>query len=322
MRAPEAAGVIADCLRNGKPAVAVEAVRALATIRDAALGEVLAERLEDGFECPASIVAPALLCCFRETPAKLASLTLAANDALRPLLARILAEVARPGDSCGEAILASDPNPEVRASAARIIAQTRCTGGSGLLDTLAQDQEWFVRLRALIALRVMADRYSIATLMRGLCDSNRLVRLRAAEALARVEGEEIRILELARATCDRYALQALAGEFERCGKLERAITACALGSASARGVLEILVEAGAFRVLAEAARNSPYPIVRSAVDACLHASENPALLEFLVRNGISAGDRKGFHGEDRTDSLVALQTVGTGKAACGDAIGA
>jgi len=42
---------------------------------------------------------------------------------------------------------------------------------------------WFVRLRAIVSLGELGDLRAIPPLMRGVTDSNRLVRLRAAEAL-------------------------------------------------------------------------------------------------------------------------------------------
>jgi len=54
----------------------------------------------------------------------------------------------------------------------------------------------------------LSGRLAIPPLLRGLTDSNRLVRLRAAEALVGISGETVPIFQQVVASRDRYALHA------------------------------------------------------------------------------------------------------------------
>jgi HEAT repeat protein len=101
-----------------------------------------------------------------------------------------------------------------------------------VLSTLAVDKEWFVRLRAVIALSSLDHPSRIHVLLRALCDSNRHVRQRAAWTLARMHQGKEEILERIVATQDDYALQAFLSELERCDSLDAALDG--LGNIAAR----------------------------------------------------------------------------------------
>jgi HEAT repeat protein len=80
----------------------------------------------------------------------------------------------------------------------------------------------------------MSDRRSIPALMRGLTDSNRLVRLRAAEALVGLNGEMLPIFQQVIAAGDRYGLHAYLTAVENANvhaKLEEELQGCALPAA-------------------------------------------------------------------------------------------
>jgi len=119
------------------------------------------------------------------------------------------------------------------------------------LSRLATDEEWFVRLRAIVALGELKSRRAIPLLIEGLRDANRYVRLRAASALASFEGEEEKIFYLTRQTDDRYALQALVSEMQRSGRISELVNA--LGDPQRRELVETaLLEAlrcGSQRIL-------------------------------------------------------------------------
>ena len=61
-----------------------------------------------------------------------------------------------------------------------------------VLSELAKDPMWFVRLRAIVSLGKLSERTTIPFLLQGLSDSNRLVRLRAAEAIVGFPVEMVR----------------------------------------------------------------------------------------------------------------------------------
>jgi len=77
-----------------------------------------------------------------------------------------------------------------------------------VLSELAHDRVWFVRLRAIVSLGKLSHPQVVPVLLRGLTDSNRLVRLRAAESLVRLNTEMAAIFEQVVATRDRYGLHA------------------------------------------------------------------------------------------------------------------
>jgi HEAT repeat protein len=94
---------------------------------------------------------------------------------------------------------------------------------------LANDPEWFVRLRAVVALGEIENLGKIRTLLQALCDTSRYVRQRAAWALARMEPQLEQILEDVVATNDEYALQAFISELERSGAIDKVVSAMELG---------------------------------------------------------------------------------------------
>jgi HEAT repeat protein len=90
-----------------------------------------------------------------------------------------------------------------------------------VLAELARDPTWFVRLRAIVSLGKLSGRRAIPPLLHGLTDSNRLVRLRAAEALVAMTTEMPAIFQQVVATRDRYALHAFLTAVENANVLPR-----------------------------------------------------------------------------------------------------
>src|SRR5205814_8067960 len=91
------------------------------------------------------------------------------------------------------------------------------------LTALAADPEWFVRLRAVVALGSLEHPGKLKPLLRALCDPNRNVRQRAGWALAQMETGLDEILEQVIETKDKYALQAFISELERSGSIDKVI---------------------------------------------------------------------------------------------------
>ncbi len=76
---------------------------------------------------------------------------------------------------------------------------------------------WFVRLRAIVSLGKLSQPAAIPFLLQGLSDSNRLVRLRAAEAIVDSPAEMVPIFEQLVAMRDRYGLHAYLTALENAG---------------------------------------------------------------------------------------------------------
>jgi HEAT repeat protein len=223
-RAPEAVPALVEALDSPSEETRIAAVRGLGRIAmpQAAvplLNIFAAERLE----VPEHTLKNALTNCCREAPEVLLPYLNRTSGRTRELIARVLGELAEPSLGDELLILAADALPEVRASAARALAKVRSDVSFPVLSTLVLDAEWFVRLRAVIALSSLDHPGKIHVLLRALCDSNRHVRQRAAWTLARTHQGKEDILERVVATHDNYALQAFLSELERCGSLDAAL---------------------------------------------------------------------------------------------------
>src|SRR5579863_1592573 len=223
-RAPEAVPALVEALESSSEETRVAAVRGLGRISSAqAALPLLNLFVEDRLHVPEHTLKNALLNCCRDTPEVLVPYLDRARGQARELIARVLGELANPGLGEELLILAADPLPEVRASAARALAKVQPEISFPVLSTLAVDAEWFVRLRAVIAMSSLEHAGKIHVLLRALCDLNRHVRQRAAWTLARMHQGKEEILEKVVATQDDYALQAFLSELERCGSLEEAL---------------------------------------------------------------------------------------------------
>jgi len=225
-RVPEAIPALAECLSDSDDVLRQDAARALGRIGMPQAGVALLEALiGEDLHIPPAPLQNALLNCCRAEPRVLIPFLRRANDRVRPVLARVLGEIATADLGDDLLLLAADPLPEVRASAARAMGRAKPKSALPALAGLASDPEWFVRLRAAVALGELNDPLGIPLLIAALCDANRFVRLRSAAALARHEEHLGEILGLVRRTGDRYAMQALISELERSGGILKLINA-------------------------------------------------------------------------------------------------
>jgi HEAT repeat protein len=163
-----------------------------------------------------------------------------AEATVREVLGRVLGEVATP--SMGTEVLpfADDDLPELRAAAARALSYVEPGLALDVLSELAKDPVWYVRLRAIVSLGKLCHRTAIPFLLHGLTDSNRLVRLRAAEALLDLNNEMVPIFEKVVALRDRYGLHAYLTALENAGllaKLQGEIKAIRRVSRSTKAIL-------------------------------------------------------------------------------------
>src|SRR5271156_2154207 len=223
-RAPEAIPALVEALESSSEETRVAAVRGLGRIASSQAALPLLEFfVAADLQVPEHTLKNALLSCCRDEPEVLIPYLNHARGSARELIARVLGELANPALGDELLVLAADALPEVRASAARALGKVLPEISFPVLSTLAVDKEWFVRLRAVIALGSLEHAGKIHVLLRALCDLNRHVRQRAAWTLARMHQGKEEILEKVVATQDNYALQAFLSELERCGSLDAAL---------------------------------------------------------------------------------------------------
>ena len=233
-RALEGISAMAEGLRDGNLEIRLAALRGLGrTAAPQAAEAILAWVGERGLCVPAMPLQNALIQCCAERPHLLIPYVQHAVGPLREVLGRVLGEVATPSLSLDLLQFVGDELDELRAAAARAMSHADRGLAFDVLSELVGDPIWFVRLRAIISLAELCEPRAIPDLIRGLTDSNRLVRLRAAEALVKLKTEMAPIFQQVIATQDRYGLQAYLTALENAGlrgKLEEELRASPAGN--------------------------------------------------------------------------------------------
>ncbi|MGH9714955.1 MAG: HEAT repeat domain-containing protein [Candidatus Acidiferrales bacterium] len=223
-RAPEGIPALGEGLRDRSLETRLAALRGLGRMAcPQAAEEILAWAGEMGLTVPALPLQSALVQCCAERPQLLLPYVQNAEGHLREVFGRVLGEVATPSLGMDLLQFVGDDLDELRAAAARALSQSNAGLALDVLNELARDPVWFVRLRAIVSLGKRSDRRAIPALLRGLTDSNRLVRLRAAEALVAIQSDMVAIFEQVVAAQDRYGLYAYLTALENAdlrGKLE------------------------------------------------------------------------------------------------------
>jgi HEAT repeat protein len=228
-RAPEGIPALAEGLRDRSLETRLAALRGLGRMAcPQAAEEILAWVGEAGLSVPALPLQSALVQCCAERPQLLLPYVQHAEGPLREVLGRVLGEVATPSLGLDLLQFVGDDLDELRAAAARALSHTKSGLAFDLLSELARDPIWFVRLRAIVSLGKLSGPRAIPSLLRGLTDSNRLVRLRAAEALIELETDMASVFEQVVQIRDRYGLHAYLAALENAdlrGKLDGEIQA-------------------------------------------------------------------------------------------------
>ena len=209
--------------------------------------EILGWVGEMGLTVPTLPLQSALIQCCAERPQLLLPYVQNAKGDLREALGRVLGEVATPSMGLDLLQFVGDDLDELRAAAARAMSQSQSGLALDVLNELARDPIWFVRLRAIVSLGKQSDRRAISSLLRGLTDSNRLVRLRAAEGLVALPTEMVQVFKQVVATRDRYGLHAYLTALENAnlrGKLEVELQASTLLSVEQMKSLEDVLHTG------------------------------------------------------------------------------
>jgi HEAT repeat protein len=253
-RAVEAVAALEEALDSPATETRIAAARGLGrTGLPQAAVAMLDHLLSDGLPIPEYTVKNALANCCRHFPQTLLPYLKDAGGPARTIVACVLAELATPALGEDLIILATDGDAEVRASAARAMGASQASFALPVLSVLVRDQEWFVRLRAVVALSSIQEPGRIRPLLHALCDSNRYVRQGAAWALSQMGSDLEQILYQVVDTQDSYALQAFVSELERTGATER--------------LLEVLHKSGdsaaAAQILLQAIANSRKELSKS-----------------------------------------------------------
>jgi HEAT repeat protein len=248
-RVPEAIAPLSEALDDWQLDVRMAAVHGLGSTGLTEAAEPIIESLMvGGLKVPGGPVSNALVRCFMDRPEALLPYLRRSRGEPRELLARVASEMPTAGMADEMLVLAADPRPEVRASAAKALAVAPLQLAIPALANLARDEVWFVRLRATTALNEICHPRTIPTLLEAVRDPNRLVRIRAAAALSRFERERVAILQNVVESRDRYALHAMISAIELDGGLERAIAELSdplLHNETAERLLEALREGAA-----------------------------------------------------------------------------
>jgi HEAT repeat protein len=249
-RAPEGISALAEGLRAPEVETRLAALRGLSrTAAPEAGNEILDWVAENGLSVAALPLQSALIQCCAERPQMLLPYLQHAEGPVREVLGRVLGEIATPSLGMDLLQFVDDEIGELRAAAARAMSHVGPGLALDVLNELAHDSVWFVRLRAIVSLGRLFDRRAIPVLLRGLTDSNRLVRLRAAEALIEFKTEMAAIFEQVVATGDRYGLHAYLTALENAGlrvSLEQEITVSTAFDSARQALLLEVLQVGAF----------------------------------------------------------------------------
>jgi len=217
-RALEGISALAEGLRDRDAETRLAALRGLArTACPEAAEEILLWVGETGLTVPPLPLQSALIQCCAERPQVLLPYLHHAEGPLREVLGRVLGEVATPSLGMDLLEFAVDNLDELRAAAARALSHVQPGLALDALSELARDPIWFVRLRAVVSLGRLNHQGAVPLLLHGLTDSNRLVRLRAAEGLVGIRSEMVSTFEEVVATRDLYGLHAYLTALENAG---------------------------------------------------------------------------------------------------------
>jgi HEAT repeat protein len=311
MRTGEVIPAISEGLDSSDTETRLAAVRGLGRTGLPQAAHPLLERyIEHTLNVPERPLQNSLVNCCQPDPSIVIPYIRKADDETRPLLARVLSEIATPALEDDLLWLSADADPEVRASVARALSTAKSPQALTALTVLASDPEWFVRLRAAVGLGEMRDPRAIPVLLETLCDPNRYVRLRSAAALAQMDDHLPKIVHLATKSRDRYALQALLSEMERSGgilKLLKALSDPKQRRKASAALLEGL-RAGTQRMLLNALVSHPDWRVRTAVARLLADSGETRLIEPVEKAAALATSER-----EKRISLWVLQQLRSGK---------
>jgi HEAT repeat protein len=243
-RAPEGIPALAEGLTDRALETRLAALRGLGRMACPEAGkEILSWLLEMGLQVPALPLQMALIQCCAESPQIVLPYLQHADGPLREVIGRVVGEVATPALAEDLLPFVDDDLPELRAAAARAFSNVNATLALDILNALSRDTVWFVRLRSIVSIGQLCEMAAVPTLLLGLTDSHRLVRLRAAEGLVNLKTQTAEIFEQVVAARDRYGLHAYLTALENTKQtehLEKAIKSSAVSQQRRSELLEVL----------------------------------------------------------------------------------
>ncbi len=242
-RAPEGIRALAEGLRDRDPETRLAALRGLGRMACPEAAQEILNWVDDaGLVVPALPLQSALIQTCAERPQGLLPHLHHADKSVREVLGRVMGEVATP--SLGSELLrfADDDLPELRAAAARGLSFLNPGAAVQVLSELAKDPVWFVRLRAIVSLGRLCHSTALPFLLHGLTDSNRLVRLRAAEGLVDFKAQLVQVFEMVVALQDQYGLHAYLTALENAGLQASLIAGIRDNPLAGRETIEMLLE--------------------------------------------------------------------------------
>jgi HEAT repeat protein len=242
-RAPEGIRALAEGLRDRDSETRLAALRGLGRMACPEAAQEILNWVDDsGLVVPALPLQSALIQTCTERPQVLLPHLHHADKSVREVLGRVMGEVATP--SLGSELLrfADDDLPELRAAAARGLSFLNPSGAVQVLSELAKDPVWFVRLRAIVSLGRLCHSTALPFLLKGLTDSNRLVRLRAAEGLVDFKAQLVQVFEMVVALQDQYGLHAYLTALENAGLQASLMAGIEDNPLVSRETIEMLLE--------------------------------------------------------------------------------
>jgi HEAT repeat protein len=242
-RAPEGIRALAEGLRDRDSETQLAALRGLGRMACPEAAQEILNWVDDaGLVVPALPLQSALIQTCAERPQVLLPHLHHTDKSVREVLGRVMGEVATP--SLGSELLrfADDELPELRAAAARGLSFLNPGAAVQVLSELAKDPVWFVRLRAIVSLSRLCHSTALPFLVHGLTDSNRLVRLRAAEGLVDFKAQLVQVFEMVVALQDQYGLHAYLTALENAGLQASLIAGINDNILASRESIEMLLE--------------------------------------------------------------------------------
>ena len=242
-RAPEGIRALAEGLRDRDSETRLAALRGLGRMACPEAAQEILNWVDDsGLVVPALPLQSALIQTCTERPQVLLPHLHHADKSVREVLGRVMGEVATP--SLGSELLrfADDDLPELRAAAARGLSFLNPGAAVQVLSELAKDPVWFVRLRAIVSLGRLCHNTALPFLLKGLTDSNRLVRLRAAEGLVDFKAQLVQVFEMVVALQDQYGLHAYLTALENAGLQASLMAGIEDNPLVSRETIEMLLE--------------------------------------------------------------------------------
>ena len=242
-RASEGIRALAEGLRDRDSETRLAALRGLGRMASPEAAKEILNWIDDlGLVVPALPLQSALIQACAERPQVLLPHLQHTDKTVREVLGRVLSEVAAPSLAPELLRFADDDLPELRAAAARGLSYLNPSTAVEVLSELAKDSIWFVRLRAIVSLGNLGHAAAIPFLLCGLTDSNRLVRLRAAEGLVDFKADLPLIVEKVIALRDQYGLHAFLTASENAGLEAGLVSAIEESTLTSRETKKVLLE--------------------------------------------------------------------------------